>query len=111
MSIDLSDSCTDNVRTGGVSMSQAASGRFEMRVKPDVEGRIRVAADLEQTSVSAFLTSAALERADRVIAEHTRWQVSASYFDALVAALDAPPKRNAALAAAAAEANLRIKRR
>jgi uncharacterized protein (DUF1778 family) len=64
--------------------------RMEARVSPDERDRIERAAAVAGVSVSAFLVSAAVERADEVIAESTITVVPADYFDKLLAALDEP---------------------
>lgn len=85
-------------------MAQAASERFDMRMRPDVVQRLRAAAELEHLPLAAFLTAAGLERADRVLAEHHVWSATEGVFAGLLAALDAPVVPNAELTAAAAEA-------
>ena len=74
---------------------------INMRVQRDEKERIRRAAEIADVSVSAFVLSAAEEKAARVIAEHNTTFVSAEYFDALYASLDRPAHPNAALSAAA----------
>lgn len=92
-------------------MAQAASERVEMRMRPEVEQRLRAAADLEHVTLSAFITQAAVERADEVIAERNTWMVSPRLFDELAAALDAPPVPNRALAKAIADVDALVERR
>lgn len=64
--------------------------RMEARVSPEDRERIERAASVAGLSVSAFLVSAAVERADEIIAETTTSTLPADYFDALLAALDEP---------------------
>ena len=52
-------------------MARLASERVELRMRPDAEQVIREAAALEHVSVSAFLTAAGVERAERVLADMT----------------------------------------
>jgi len=92
-------------------MARAASERVEMRMRPEIEHRLRAAAALEHVTLSAFITDAAVERADRVIAERNTWTVSPALFDELAAALDAPPVPNRALARAIAEVDKLVERR
>jgi len=66
------------------------SERMEARVSPDERARIEQAAAMRGVSVSAFLVMAAVEQADEIIADATTSTVPADYFDALLAALDAP---------------------
>jgi uncharacterized protein (DUF1778 family) len=62
--------------------------RIEARVAPRDRARIDKAAALEGQSVSAFMVTAATEKADQVIATRTATVVHADYFDRLVAAID-----------------------
>lgn len=74
--------------------------RMEARVSPEERKRIERAASASGLSVSAFMVSAAVGRADEVIAATTSTTVPANYFDDLLAALDvaepAPRLANAA---------------
>jgi uncharacterized protein (DUF1778 family) len=83
----------------------SATARLEVRVRPEVKARIERAAELAQVPVSDFVRSAAEERAEAVLAEHqTQTHVPADFFDALLDALDAPPRANPALTKAAERA-------
>ena len=62
--------------------------RIEARVAPRDRARIDKAAALEGQSVSAFMVSAAAEKAVQVIAAATTTVTPAEYFDRLTAALD-----------------------
>lgn len=66
--------------------------RVEARIDPDSAERIRYASALEHTSLSGFMVAAAVERAERVIAEHAYTLVPADYFDRLLETLDQPPE-------------------
>lgn len=63
--------------------------RMEARVSPEERERIERAASASGLSVSAFMVSAAVDRAEEVIAATTTTTVPADYFDDLLAALDA----------------------
>jgi uncharacterized protein (DUF1778 family) len=76
-------------------MSKTA--RIELRTEPEQEERIRTAARLVNQSITSFMITAAIERADEVIANWSTTTVSAEFFDDLLAALDAPAERNEAL--------------
>lgn len=78
--------------------------RVEARVSPDERERIERAAVFAGESMSAFMVSAAVQRADDVIAERSATVVPADYFDELLAALDEPAERAPRLAAAAKKA-------
>jgi uncharacterized protein (DUF1778 family) len=75
--------------------------RVEARVSPDQRERIERAAAFAGESMSTFMVSAAVQRADEVIAERSATVVPADYFDQLLAALDEPPEKAPRLAAAA----------
>lgn len=62
--------------------------RVEARIAPRDRARIDKAAALEGQSVSAFLVTAAAEKANQVITARTTTAVPADYFDRLVAAID-----------------------
>jgi uncharacterized protein (DUF1778 family) len=79
----------------------AAATRLNFRVRPDAERRLRAAAAAIDQSLTDFVIAAAEARADEVLA--TRTLVPGDYFDALIAALDAPVQPNAALRAAASQ--------
>lgn len=64
--------------------------RMETRVSPEERERIERAASVAGLSASAFIVSAAVERADEIIAAATTTSVPADYFDELLAALDTP---------------------
>jgi uncharacterized protein (DUF1778 family) len=73
----------------------ATATRLNFRVRADTEHRLRAAAAATDQSLTDFVISAAVARADEVLASHT--VVPADYFDQLIAALDAPTTPNEAL--------------
>lgn len=77
------------------------SDRVEARLSPDQRERIERAATLSEESMSSFMVSAAVERAEAVIADHSSTAVPSDYFDQLLAALDEAPESSPRLAAAA----------
>lgn len=80
----------------------AATARLEVRVKPESKARLERAAELSEVGLSDFVRSAAEDRAEEVLREHeTTTRVTAEFFDKLLAAFDAPPVANKALARAA----------
>lgn len=86
--------------------------RIEARVAPERAQRIRFAADLSDTSMSAFVVDAASERAERVIAEHRETVLPSDFFDDVLAALDEPaPAVAPALAKASSTARRSVTRR
>lgn len=62
--------------------------RIEARVEPERGERIRYAAELAHTSMSAFIVDAAAEKAERIIAERRETVVPPAFFDSLFTALD-----------------------
>jgi uncharacterized protein (DUF1778 family) len=86
--------------------------RMEARVSPEERERIEQAASTAGLSISAFMVSAAVERADEIISEATTTTVPANYFDELLVALDEPqPAPRLAKAAQRARRQRRIKAR
>jgi uncharacterized protein (DUF1778 family) len=79
----------------------AKTARIELRAEPEQEERIRAAARLVNQSMTSFMVTAAVEKADEVIATWSTTTVSAEFFDELLAALDAPAQNNVALNKAA----------
>lgn len=80
-----------------------ATARLGFRVSPEDRARIERAAELADETVSAFVRSAASERADRVLHAHdAATTVPPVFFDKLIAALDAPAHPNQRLTQAAA---------
>jgi uncharacterized protein (DUF1778 family) len=64
------------------------SDRLEARVSPEQRARLKWAARLAGTSVSAFVVNAAVERAEELVTAQMSTSVSADYFDRLVDTLD-----------------------
>lgn len=81
--------------------------RVEARLSPDERRRIEQAAEIAGESMSSFLVKAAVSRADDVVAAQLSTIVPPSYFDDLVAALDAPPEEMPHLSAASRRAQRR----
>jgi uncharacterized protein (DUF1778 family) len=84
--------------------------RIEARLTGVERRQIEQAAALAGESVSAFMVLAALERAEQVVVEQATTVVPATYFDLLVASLDAPDEApRLARAASAARQRGQIK--
>ncbi len=62
--------------------------RVEARLSSDERERIDRAAKLAGQSVSTFVVTAAVEKAEQVISESAVTSVPADYFDQLLASLD-----------------------
>ena len=81
------------------------SDRIEARLLPEQRAAIDRAAAREGVSRLAFVVTAAVEKAERMIADELTTRVPASFFDDLLAALD-----EAAPAPALARASQRARR-
>jgi uncharacterized protein (DUF1778 family) len=66
--------------------------RLEVRVTPDQDALIREAADLEDTTVTAFVLDTVTTRAKRVLRQHQDLLLSNEAFDRFIAELDKPAK-------------------
>jgi uncharacterized protein (DUF1778 family) len=62
--------------------------RLEVRVTPEQDALIRQAADLEETTVTAFVLDTATTRAKRVVRQHQDLVLSNEAFDRFIAELD-----------------------
>lgn len=90
-------------------MAQRATERIEFRVRPEVAAQIRAAAEASHVTVSAFLTAAALARAEDLLAAglvagNLVWDVPSEEFDDMMASLDQPPVVNPHMVAAMRDA-------
>ena len=66
--------------------------RLEVRVTADQDALIRQAADLEATTVSAFVLDTVTAKANRVVRQHRDLVLSKQAFDRFIAELDKPAK-------------------
>jgi uncharacterized protein (DUF1778 family) len=64
--------------------------RIEARAESTVVERIRMASEIQQTSLSTFVVEAAMEAAERVLESNQHTLVPDEYFDMLIRALDSP---------------------
>ena len=64
--------------------------RLEVRVTPQHREQICIAAGEVSESISDFVRTAALERADKIRALSSRTVMSADQFDSLIRSLDTP---------------------
>lgn len=89
----------DDVRTLWVQidMSATKTSRLNLRVAPADDALLRQAADLLGETVSEFLVESARERAERLVADRTRFLLEESEWSAFCEALDRPPEMNPAL--------------
>jgi uncharacterized protein (DUF1778 family) len=66
--------------------------RIEVRVTREQDALIREAADLEHTTVTAFVLDTATTRARRVVKQHNDLTLSNEAFDRFLAELDRPAR-------------------
>ena len=66
--------------------------RLEVRVTPEQDALIRQAADLEDTTVTAFVLDTVTSKAKRVVKQHQDLVLSNDAFDRFIAELDKPAK-------------------
>ena len=66
--------------------------RIEVRVSPEQDALIRQAADLEDTTVSAFVLQVVTDRARNVVKDRQDVVLSAEAFDRFIEELDKPGK-------------------
>lgn len=66
--------------------------RLEVRVTPEQDALVRRAADLEGTTVTAFVLDTVTARAKRVVKQHQDLVLSNDAFDRFIAELDKPAK-------------------
>ncbi|HWI05091.1 MAG TPA: DUF1778 domain-containing protein [Acidimicrobiales bacterium] len=72
----------------GVSPSRRH--RLEVRVTPEQDALVRQAADLEGSTVTAFMLETVTARAKRVVKQHQELVLSNDAFDRFIAELDKP---------------------
>ncbi len=78
--------------------------RMEQRIDEETDALLTRAAAVTHETVSAFVVRSARTEASRVLARSDLTMMPAEQFDAMVAALDAPPRRIPELADAASRA-------
>jgi len=66
--------------------------RIEVRVTREQDALIREAADLEDTTVTAFVLETVTTRAKRVVKQHQDLVMSNEAFDRFISELDKPAK-------------------
>ena len=76
---------------GESAIGSSKRHRLEVRVSPEQDALIRQAAELEDTTVTAFVLGTATARAATVIERHRDLVLSDDAFDRFIGALDKPP--------------------
>jgi len=92
-----------SMRMNGASTmgASAKSERMELRISPHDKQEIEQAAQLSRVSVSQFIADSARERAEQIINEHKRIQLTEASYKAVMEALENPPEPNERLRRAA----------
>jgi uncharacterized protein (DUF1778 family) len=70
------------------------SEKIDIRITPDAKHILQEAARERHTTISQFVINTALSAASEVLAERSRIGLNAEQWTALMAALDAPPRRH-----------------
>lgn len=88
------------VRTLYITMSEAARAthRWEFRVAPHDNARVRQAADVSHRSLTEFVVDAAVVEADRVLVDRTRFALAEAEWARFMELLERPPRENPGLA-------------
>jgi uncharacterized protein (DUF1778 family) len=74
------------------AVSPSRRHRLEVRVTPEQDALIRQAADIEDTTVTAFVLETVTTRAKRVLRQHQDLVLSNEAFDRFIAELDRPAR-------------------
>lgn len=70
----------------------AKEERLAIRIAPEIKDLLRRAAERQHASLSNFIVRAALDRAETLLADDTRFVVAQEAAEAFCAALDAPAR-------------------
>lgn len=76
-----------------MSQTQTRSEKLDLRLTPLAKQRLLAAAERAQRSVSDFVLTSALERADETLADRRSFTLDADQWAKFQAALDAPPRK------------------
>jgi uncharacterized protein (DUF1778 family) len=74
-------------------MAQTRSEKLDLRLTPLAKQRLSAAAERARRSVSDFVLTSALERADETLADRQTFSMDAAQWAKFQAALDAPPRK------------------
>ncbi len=75
-----------------MSIPQSRSTKVDLRLTPEAKTRLSAAARERHQSLSQFVLSSALERADETLADRRHFGLDAERWSAFMAALDEPPR-------------------
>jgi uncharacterized protein (DUF1778 family) len=71
---------------------QTRSAKLDLRLTTEAKARLSAAAQERHQSVSQFVLSSALDRADETLADRQHFRLDAERWSAFIAALDMPPR-------------------
>lgn len=74
------------------TMTSPKTQRVNFRIEPEDEDLFKQAARLNRESLTQFLVESGRERAERLLADRTRFSVDAEAWQEIVAAMDEPAK-------------------
>jgi uncharacterized protein (DUF1778 family) len=69
--------------------------KLDLRLTPDAKRKLRAAAELAHRSVSEFVLTTALTRADELLSEQRDLRLTREQWTRFMQALDAPPRSHA----------------
>jgi uncharacterized protein (DUF1778 family) len=75
-----------------MTQAQTRSEKLDLRLTPFAKQRLAAAAERERRSVSDFVLTSALERADETLADRRTFSLDTAQWAKFQAALDAPPR-------------------
>ncbi len=75
-----------------MSIPQSRSTKLDLRLTPEAKARLSAAARERHQSVSQFVLSSALERADETLADRRHFGLDAERWSAFMATLEQPPR-------------------
>ena len=70
----------------------ARTTKLDLRLSPQAKQTLTAAARASHRSVTQFVLESALSRAEETLIERRRFELSATQWEAFIAALDAPPR-------------------
>lgn len=79
-------------------MSKVAKSRWNFRIAPDADEVVRQAAAVSNRPLTDFVLQAAVNEAERVLADRTRFALDAEAWNRFTELLDRPVQENPGLA-------------
>jgi uncharacterized protein (DUF1778 family) len=75
-----------------MTIPQRKTEKLDIRLTPQAKRKLTAAAELTQRSISDFLLTSALAKADEALADNRDFKLDAQDWAKFISALDAPPK-------------------